>query len=32
MNYPKMADSIIAKIIAGIIESPSVSEVIKRLL
>ncbi|MDD5318627.1 MAG: hypothetical protein PHF79_02290 [Candidatus Pacebacteria bacterium] len=32
MNYPKMSDEVIAKIIAGITESPSVSEANKKLL
>lgn len=32
MNYPKMDDGAITKIIAGIKESPSVSEINKKLL
>lgn len=32
MNYPKMSDDVIAKIIEGITESPNVSEANKKLL
>jgi hypothetical protein len=32
MNYPKIPDSILAKLIVGVNESPRVSEVFKKML